>query len=65
MPRRSRGIQSGLRDVGGDAHMDAVDVALDALAYGLAKASRQTPDDLTLTFEDRAVALLREHTVEV
>lgn len=53
---------SGLLDRWSDGRLDAVDVALDGLSYRLAKASRQAPDILELTFEDLAVALLRLHT---
>jgi hypothetical protein len=39
----------------------AIDVMLDKLYFRLVKVSKQA-NDLSLTFEDRAVALLRQHT---
>lgn len=52
-PKRTL-LQSGLFSY-------AIDVSLDALRFRLAQVSKQG-DDLTLTFEDRAVALLRQHS---
>jgi hypothetical protein len=53
--------QSGVLMGRGDARrLTAVEVMLDGLAYRLAKAARED-SEITLTFEDRLVALLREH----
>lgn len=54
--------ESGLLDVRDDGRMDAIDVTLDTLAFRLAKASRQSPESLQLTFEDLVIAHLRQHT---
>jgi hypothetical protein len=51
-PRRAL-LQSGMFSY-------AIDVTLDALRFRLVKVGKQG-DDLTLTFEDREVALLRQH----
>jgi hypothetical protein len=53
---------SQLLDIGHTGRMHAVDVRLDTLDFRLVKASRQDPSTLELTFEDRVVALLRQHT---
>lgn len=53
--------ESGLLDTDADGRMNALSITLDTLTYRLAKASRQDPDTLTLTFEDLAWALLKEH----
>lgn len=53
--------ESGVLDTNSDGLMDAVDANIDSIVYRLAKAARRDPDTLSLTFEDRAVALLRLH----
>jgi hypothetical protein len=53
---------SGLLDLDGNGRLNAIDVTLDTLAFRLVKASRQDPTILAVTFEDKAVALLRDHT---
>lgn len=53
--------QSGILAVGPKGRLDAIDVVLDTLQFRLVKAGRQDPETLTLTFEDRVVALLRTH----
>jgi hypothetical protein len=54
--------ESGRLDLDDDGRLGTVDVVLDTLAFRLAQARRTDPDTLQLTFEDRAVQLLREHT---
>lgn len=52
---------SGFLDRDDDGHLGQVDFFLDTLAFRLAQARRTDPDTLQLTFEDRAVQLLRAH----
>lgn len=53
-------LESGLFDSDKDGQLDIIDVKLDKLWFRLVKVA-PSGDNLVLTFEDREVALLRQH----